>query len=106
MNDMKSIWPKVVTLVMVALFAGVMALTSIYPYRPKSAIGWGMLFIFALPIWIVLEFVGGRIVNSKFITGLGRTPRIILGVFAFGGYMVIMIFAFRFLEPFTKKFGL
>jgi len=102
---MKSIWSKILVVAALALFAGGIALTDIYPYRPRSAIGWCILFALALPSWFFFEFVAGRFAGSTFLARLGPAPRITLGVFVLGGFVLLILLAFRFLEPFLTKWG-
>ncbi len=102
---MKSIWFKSLGVAAFALFAGGIALLDVYPYRPRSIIGWCLLFILALPLWFFFEFIGERFTASRFVASLGRATKITLGVFVFGGFVLLIIVVFRFLEPFLSKWG-
>jgi hypothetical protein len=104
-DGMKSNWLKILAVAALALFAGGIALTDIYPNRPRSAIGWCILFALALPSWFFFEFIGERFTGSRFLARLGPAPRIALGVFALGGFVLLILLAFRFLEPFLTKWG-
>jgi hypothetical protein len=102
---MKSIWFKSLGIAVFALYAGGIALIDMYPYRPRSTIGWCLLFILALPLWFFFEFIGERFTASRFITSLGRGTRITLGVFVLGGFVLAIIVVFWFLAPFLNKWG-
>ena len=102
---MKSIWLKILAITALALFAGGIALTDIYPYRPRSAIGWCLLFALALPFWFFFQSLGERFTSSRFLARLGSAPRITLGVFVLGGFVLLIFLALHFLEPFLTKWG-
>ena len=98
-------WSKILAVAALALFAGGIAVTDIYPYRPRSAIGWCVLFALALPFWFSFEFIAERFTSSRFLARLGPAPRITLGVFVVGGFVLLIFLAFHFLEPFLTKWG-
>jgi hypothetical protein len=102
---MKSIWSKILAVAVLALLAGGIALTDIYPYRPRSTVGWCVLFALALPSWFFFEFIAKCFTSSRFLARLGPASRITLGVFVLGGYLVLIFLAFHFLEPFLTKWG-
>jgi len=102
---MKSIWSKILAVAALALFAGGIAVTDIYPYRPRSAIGWCVLFVLALPFWFFFEFIAERFIGSRFLARLGPAPRITVGVFVLGGFVLLAFLVFHFLEPFLTKWG-
>jgi hypothetical protein len=56
-----------------ALAAGVMALLQLWPWQPKTAIGWGALLILALPVTVAGEWIGQRIFNKRVSDSLGAS---------------------------------
>jgi hypothetical protein len=102
---MKSIWPKGLAVAALSLLAGGAALFNIYPYRPRSIIGWCLLFMLALPLWFILDFVGERFVGARFSVSLSPVARITFGVIIFGGFVLLILVTFHFLEPFLAKWG-
>ena len=51
------------TIAAVAVGAG--ALVAAYPLHPNSAVGWIVWFLFALPVYVFLEFIGAKIFSKK-----------------------------------------
>lgn len=88
-----------------AIFAGLVVLTSIYPYHPNSVLGWLALFCFSLPVWVVLEYGGEKMLNLKFVSRFSPAGRILYGVLAMGLFVVVVLIASKFLEPFFGKWG-
>ena len=102
---MKSIWSKSLAVAALALIAGGAALLNIYPYRPRSTIGWCLLSILALPLWFFFEFVGERFTSSRFLASLSLAARITFGVLIVGGFVLLTLMAFSFVEPFLSKWS-
>ena len=102
---MKSIWPKGLAVAALSLLAGGVALLNIYPYRPRSIIGWCLLFMLALPLWFFFEFVGERFADARFFVSLSPVARITFGVIVLGGFVLLILVTFHFLEPFLTKWG-
>jgi hypothetical protein len=104
-DNMKSIWPKGVAVAALSLLAGSFALFNIYPYRPRSIIGWCLLFMLALPLWFLLEFVGDRFVGARCFVSLSPVARITFGGIILGGFVSLILVTFHFPEPFVTKWG-
>ena len=47
---------------------------------PRSILGWVMLFVIGIPTWLLLEWLGGRILGARFFSRIGRAARIALAV--------------------------
>jgi hypothetical protein len=102
---MKTIWPKGLAVAALSILAGGVALLKIYPYRPRSIIGWCLLFMLALPLWFFFEFVGERFAGARFFVSLSPVARITFGVIVLGGFILLILVTFHFLEPFFTKWG-
>ena len=102
---MKSIRSKRLAGAALVLIAGGAALLNIYPYRPRSAVGWCLLFTLALPLWFFFEFVGERFAGSRFVASLNLTAKIGFGVLIGGGFVLLTLMAFSILEPFLNEWG-
>ncbi len=68
-------------------------LIGIYPYRPNSVIGWIVLFLVGLPIVLVGEAVGDRLLENRFVAKMSRWARmtyaVILGCILIFGLVVL-----------------
>ncbi len=51
-----------------------------YPTIPRSVLGWVLLFVIGIPTWLLLEWLGERILEAQFFSRIGRTARIALAV--------------------------
>jgi hypothetical protein len=58
----------------------VIVLWLYYPVRPHSAKGWLILYALGIPTWVVMDWLGDSILNSKWLNRLPRAARIALGV--------------------------
>ena len=86
------------------LFVGAgITLTNIYPYRPNTVAGWGMLVLLSLPLVLLGEFLGEKILEASFVSKLPLLLRIIYAVLVLGGVSIVMIFAFPLLEQHLVK---
>jgi hypothetical protein len=59
---MRKIMPLLGAWVIVSLVAAAMLLLWSWPWRPHSALGWGLLFLGALPLTLLGEYLGDRII--------------------------------------------
>lgn len=57
-----------------------MLLWLYYPTIPRSVLGWVLLFVIGIPTWLLLEWLGERIVGAHFFSRIGRAARIALAV--------------------------
>ena len=48
-----------------ALVVGIGALVAAYPYHPITTVGWVVWFLLALPVYVTLESVAGRIFSKR-----------------------------------------
>jgi F0F1-type ATP synthase membrane subunit c/vacuolar-type H+-ATPase subunit K len=48
-----------------AIVVGIGALVAAYPYHPITTAGWVVCFLLALPIYVTLESVAGRIFSKR-----------------------------------------
>jgi hypothetical protein len=51
-----------------------------YPVVPKTVVGWLLLVIIGIPTWLLLEWMGDRVLGARFFSRLGRAARIALAV--------------------------
>src|SRR6185295_192403 len=51
-----------------------------YPVIPKTVLGWVSLFVIGIPSWFFLEWLGDRVLGSRFFTRLSSAARIALGI--------------------------
>jgi len=66
-------------LLAVALAAG-MLLWLYYPAIPRSVLGWVLLIVIGIPTWFFLEWLGGWVLGSDFLSRVGRIARIAMAV--------------------------
>lgn len=57
-----------------------MLLWLYYPTIPRSVLGWILLFVIGIPTWLLLEWLGERVLEARFFSRIGRTARIALAV--------------------------
>jgi hypothetical protein len=67
------------TLLAAALLVA-MLLWLYHPTIPRSVLGWVLLFVIGIPTWLLLEWLGERIVGAQFFSRMGRAARIALAV--------------------------
>ncbi len=77
---------------------------DIYPYRPNSLVGWVLLFVLGLPVGIILELIGNRILGEQF-TRLGFFERVLYGVVTLGAILLLIWFGFSYVTPYLGKWG-
>lgn len=49
----------------VTIFVGVLALAGAYPIHPVSPLGWALWFVLALPITVLLSWVGETVFGDR-----------------------------------------
>ena len=63
----------------VTMFVGVLALAGAYPIHPVTPLGWALWFVLALPIAILLSWIGdtafGDRIGRKIDASARRAPR-------------------------------
>ena len=62
-----------------ALVVGIL-LWLYHPITPRSILGWTLLFVIGIPTWLLLEWLGERVLSARFFSRMGRTARIALAV--------------------------
>jgi hypothetical protein len=70
-------------------------LLNLYPYHPDTLFGWCILLLLSVPVMLVSEFLGDRVLKADFVQKLSRRARIIY-VLAIAG---AMLGAFALAEP-------
>ncbi len=88
-----------------ALFCLMLILAGIYPYHPKSYIGWMVLYLFSLPIVILFEVLGEKAFSSKISNELGSGSRMIYAAIILGLLMFLSALSVSWLEPYFEKWG-
>ena len=48
-----------------AIAVGIGALVAAYPYHPITTAGWAVWFLLALPVYVTLESIAGRIFSKR-----------------------------------------
>ncbi len=102
---MRTHWHNVAVSLGLVLVAGFFMLAGIFPYRPNSTFGWFILFALALPVTLVLEYGGEKMLNPSFVSRFGRVGRITYGVIVMGLWLVAIVVSFQLLEPYFGKWG-
>jgi multisubunit Na+/H+ antiporter MnhB subunit len=59
---MRKIMPLLGGWVILSLVAAGLLLLRSWPWRPHSALGWGLLFLAALPLTLLGEYLGDRVI--------------------------------------------
>jgi len=98
-------WQNIAAASGLVIVAGFFVLAGIYPYRPNSILGWFALLVLALPVVLLFEFGGEKLLKPNFVSRLGRVGRVVYGVMVMGVVLVVVLVAFQFLEPFFGKWG-
>jgi hypothetical protein len=70
----------VLAILLAAALVVAMVLWLYHPVVPRSVLRWILLFAIGIPIWFLLEWLGGRILGAQFFSRLGRAARIALAV--------------------------
>lgn len=102
---MRTHWQNVAVAFGLVLVAGFFVLAGVYPYRPNSVFGWTALFALALPVVLLFEFGGEKLLKPDFVSRFGSIGRVVYGVVVMGVVLVVVLVAFQFLEPFFGKWG-
>lgn len=100
---MRPLWQKISLGVGLVLVVGLCLFVGLYPYLPNSNLGWCVLIVLSLPVTLVLEFCGDKLLNPKFVVSLGRTGRVAYSVLVMGLLLTGVIVAFQYLEPLFEK---
>ena len=69
----------IATLLVATLVVG-MLLWLYYPTVPHNVLGWILLFVIGIPTWLLLEWLGERVLGSRFLSRLSSAARIALAV--------------------------
>src|SRR5262245_10509674 len=96
---------RVIQALLLAPIAVVILLVNLYPYRPVTLFGWGMLLVLALPIVLAGEFFGKRVLGASFVRKLPPLVRITYGVVVIGVALAALMFAFPLLNGNLGKWG-
>ena len=85
----------VAVLLAIALAVGLL-LWLYYPVIPRSILGWVLLFVVGIPTWLLLEWLGERLLGARVFSRMGRAARIALAVpvlillLIFGAFVVYL----------------
>jgi hypothetical protein len=74
-------------------------LVSIFPFHPKTAKGWIILFTIALPLSVLYEMLGEVIFERKFLQRWNSPWRILYGVIMISLLIAISIGLLYLLKP-------
>ena len=96
---------RLVPILLLLPIAVVVVLVNIYPYYPTTLVGWGVLLLLALPILLVGEFLGERVLGASFVARLLRVIRITYAVVIMGGTVASLMFTLQLLEGHLAKWG-
>jgi hypothetical protein len=88
-----------------AIFCSTLILVGIYPYHPKSSIGWIILYLISFPVVIVFELLGNKVFSDNISRKLSRGARIIYGVIVLGLIFILSTSVVSWLEPYLGKWG-
>ena len=94
---------KRMTLIMQSLVGLVVAIgiviIGIYPHRPNGPLGWVVLTAAAIPVVLGLQYLGTRGLENRFMSGLGKTGRILLGLFVVVGIGAFVLVLWQLVLP-------
>ena len=102
---MRTRWQNIALAVGIVLVAVGVVLAGIYPYRPDTLLGWIVLVGLALPLILVLEYGGEKILNPEFAAHLGRYGRFAYGVVILAVLLGLVLVGFQFLQSYLKQWG-
>jgi hypothetical protein len=70
----------VFAILLAAVIFVVILLWMYYPTLPSSIFGWVLLFVIGIPTWFLLEWLGQRSLEARFLSHMKRATRIALAV--------------------------
>lgn len=100
---MKAPYRWLIGVPVVMLISGLLVLLNIFPYHPKTATGWIVLFIVAPPLIISLEELGGLLLDRKFLKHWPSPLRILYGVIVLSITCTVIIGALFLLKPLLER---
>jgi uncharacterized membrane protein SirB2 len=89
----------------VAAICSGMILLGMYPYRPNTLFGWLTLYIISVPLVIVYEVLGTKLLQNRVVNRLGRFGRILYGVVVIGVLVLASSFIVTGFAPHLGKWG-
>jgi hypothetical protein len=92
-------------LLIAALICTGFILLGIYPDRPNSLLGWLVLFLLSLPVVVLYELLGEKLLLNKKINRAGKMLRIVYGVIVLGLIIIASVSMVSWLEPYLGKWG-
>ena len=88
-----------------AIFCSVFILVGIYPFHPRSPLGWVVLYLMSLPVVFVFKALGKKVFSDNVSRKLSRGVRVIYGVIVLGLIILLSTSAVSWLEPYLGKWG-
>jgi uncharacterized membrane protein (DUF485 family) len=96
---------NILLIAIAAILCSAIILVGIYPYHPKSPIGWIILYLISFPVVIVFEELGNKVFSDNVSRKLSRGVRIIYGVIVLGLIFILSTSVVSWLEPYLGKWG-
>jgi membrane protease YdiL (CAAX protease family) len=96
---------NLVSILGLAVVCSGMILVGIYPYRPNTLAGWLVLYAVSVPLVIVHEILGKKLLQNRVVSRLGRFGRILYGVVVIGVLVLAASFMVTGLAPHLGKWG-
>lgn len=84
----------------------IIALANIYPYHPDTYTGWSILLVLSLPLMLLGELLGDRVLKANFVQKLSKPARIIYGLAVMGATLGAFTLAQPLLEGHLAKWGI
>lgn len=94
---------RVTNLVVASLLASCIILINIYPYRPNSLVGWILVFVFSLPVCVILELIGDKVLGVA--SSFSRFSGIIYGVIALGLLFALFALGASYFDLYFGRWG-
>jgi hypothetical protein len=89
----------------IALFCSSAILIGIYPYRPNSILSWIALYLLSIPMVLIGEYVGDKLLGNKYVSKLSSPERIAYGVVVLSICIIITIVLLNSAEPLLTKWS-
>jgi len=94
---------KAVSISIAALICSLIILAGLYPYHPKSLIGWVTLYIVSFPTVVLFDTLNEKIFSKEISSRLGGTGRIIYGIVIVGTLILMSILIVSWLDAYLVK---
>jgi hypothetical protein len=84
---------SVARLLLTIPFSVIILLLNIYPYHPVTFVGWSILLLLSVPVLIISEYFGDKVLKAAFVQSFSRPARIVYGVVILGVTLGVFILA-------------